>query len=192
MQHKLLIVDNYDSFTYNLVQILNEHAAWDVEVLKHDLIKIESIKEYEKIIFSPGPGVPDDYKILKEIINKYSANKSILGICLGHQAIVETFGGKIYNLEKVYHGIKQQVNILDTNDYLFAGIPPKIEAGLYHSWAANEEQFPSCLKVTAISSDKVIMAVSHKEFNVKGLQFHPESYMTLSGRQIIFNWLNRV
>jgi anthranilate synthase component 2 len=189
MQHKLLLVDNYDSFTYNLVQIVKEHGGFEVSVLKHDIIEIEEVAKYDKIIFSPGPGVPDDYKILKEIIKKYSEEKSILGICLGHQAIVEAYGGMIYNLEKVYHGIKQQVNILGIGDDIFAGIPSQIEAGLYHSWAVSGEKLPSCLKVTAMSSDNIIMSVSHKEYDVKGLQFHPESYMTSSGRQIIYNWL---
>jgi anthranilate synthase component II len=190
MKHKLLIVDNYDSFTYNLVQIVKEHTGWDVDVIKHDKIKLKSVQEYDKIIFSPGPGVPSDYSILKEIIDVYSANKSILGICLGHQAIVEAFGGKIYNLEKVYHGIKQKINILDLDDYLFKDLPNEIEAGLYHSWAASQDQMPSCLKITVVSSNNIIMAVSHNKYDVKGLQFHPESYMTKTGRQMLFNWLN--
>jgi anthranilate synthase component 2 len=192
MLHKLLIVDNYDSFTYNLKQIVNDYAGWETDVLKHNVINLESVQKYDKIILSPGPGVPADYKILWEIINKYSSKKSILGICLGHQAIVEAFGGKIFNLEKVYHGIKQQINILDTNDYLFSDIPSQIEAGLYHSWAVSEKKLPSCLKITAMSSNNVIMAISHKELDIKGLQFHPESYMTPFGRQILFNWLNKV
>jgi anthranilate synthase component 2 len=190
MQHKLLIVDNYDSFTYNLVQIIGEHLQWVVDVVKHDNIKLESVQEYDKIIFSPGPGVPADYNILKEIIDFYSANKSILGICLGHQAIVKAFGGKIFNLEKVYHGIKQKINILGVDDYLFKGLANEIEAGLYHSWAASPNYIPSCLKITALSSNNIIMAVSHNKYDVKGLQFHPESFMTLTGRQILFNWLN--
>jgi len=190
MLHKLLIVDNYDSFTYNLKQIVNDYAGWETDVLKHNVINLESVQKYDKIILSPGPGVPADYKILWEIINKYSSKKSILGICLGHQAIVEAFGGKIFNLEKVYHGIKQQINILDTNDYLFSDIPSQIEAGLYHSWAVSEKKLPSCLKITAMSSNNVIMAISHKELDIKGLQFHPESYMTPFGRQILFNWLD--
>jgi len=192
MQYKLLIVDNYDSYTYNLVQIVKEHGGFEVSVLKHDIIEIEEVAKYDKIIFSPGPGVPDDYKILKEIIKKYSVHKSILGICLGHQAIVEAFGGKIYKLEKVYHGIKQQVNIIGTDDYIFAGISAQIEAGLYHSWAVSGEKFPTCIKVTAMSSDNIIMAVSHKEYDLKGLQFHPESYMTAFGEKIIFNWLDKL
>ncbi len=190
MQHKLLIVDNYDSFTYNLVQIVKEHLGWEVDVLKHDMINIENVQVYNKIIFSPGSGVPDDYIILNEIIQKYSASKSILGICLGHQAIVEAFGGRIFNLEKVYHGIRQEVNILDRNDYLFDGIPEQLKVGLYHSWAVDDEKLPCCLKVTALSSDGIIMALSHKEYDVKGLQFHPESYMTSLGKQMLFNWLN--
>jgi anthranilate synthase component 2 len=170
MLHKLLIVDNYDSFTYNLKQIVNDYAGWETDVLKHNVINLESVQKYDKIILSPGPGVPADYKILWEIINKYSSKKSILGICLGHQAI----------------------NILDTNDYLFSDIPSQIEAGLYHSWAVSEKKLPSCLKITAMSSNNVIMAISHKELDIKGLQFHPESYMTPFGRQILFNWLNKV
>jgi len=189
MQHKLLIVDNYDSFTYNLAQIVNEHSGWQTDVVKHDVIKIESVEDYEKIIFSPGPGVPNDYRIMQQILNKYSTYKSILGICLGHQAIIEAFGGKIYNLENVYHGIKQEVSILDANDYLYDGLPSQIEVGLYHSWAASEK-IPICLNITAMSSENIIMAISHQDYDVKGLQFHPESYMTKTGKSILFNWLN--
>ena len=190
MPHKVLIVDNYDSFTYNLVQIVNEHGGWKTDIVKHDVLKLESIEDYEKIIFSPGPGVPDDYKMMQQILHKYSNCKSILGICLGHQAIVEAFGGEIFNLEKVYHGIKQPINILDANDYLFANIPIQLKVGLYHSWAA-KEPLPFCLNITAISSKNIIMAISHKQYDVKGLQFHPESYMTTNGKNILFNWLNR-
>lgn len=191
MQHQLLIVDNYDSYTYNLVQIVNEHGSWQSVVMKHDVINLGLVGDFEKIIFSPGAGVPDDYQIMRQIIKKYSKQKSILGICLGHQAIAEAFGGSIYNLKKVYHGIKQSISIINKADYLFKDIPSEIEVGLYHSWAVSEK-LPNCLKATAISFDNIIMGLSHVEYDVKGLQFHPESYMSLYGKQILFNWLNRI
>jgi len=185
----LLIIDNYDSFTYNLVQIIEEHNYCNFSVIKNDNISIETVTGYDKILFSPGPGIPSEAIIMNKIIEKYHKNKSILGICLGHQAITEYFGGNLYNLPKVNHGVKQKIKIIDNEDYLFKNLPPDIYAGLYHSWAVSQNNFPDCLKVTATNYDGIIMAITHKYFDIKGIQFHPESIMTDFGKQIIYNWL---
>jgi anthranilate synthase component II len=189
MAKKLLIIDNYDSFTYNLVQIIEEYGNCGFEVIKNDFVSIEDIHNYSKILFSPGPGIPSESPIMSNIIDKFYKTKSILGVCLGHQAIAEYFGGTIYNMKKVYHGIIQKIKIIDKEDYLFENLPSEIFAGLYHSWAVSKDDLPNCLTVSATSSDDVIMAISHNHFDVKGIQFHPESIMTQYGRQIIFNWL---
>jgi anthranilate synthase component 2 len=190
MNPRLLIIDNYDSFTYNVVQIIEEHGTCYYDVFKNDKVNIKAVARYDKIIFSPGPGVPSAVPVMNEIIGIYCKDKSILGICLGFQAIVEYFGGKLYNLPGVYHGIKQRIRIMDTADYLFAGLPEDIYVGLYHSWAAVPDNFPKALRVTSVSEDDIIMSVTHVNFDVKGVQFHPESFMTDSGRQIIHNWLD--
>ncbi len=189
MNKKILIIDNYDSFTYNLRQIVEE-LHHDYSIVKNDKLTIETIHQHSKILISPGPGTPSQAGSVKEIIQKFAASKCILGICFGHQAIAEVFGGKLNNLKAVRHGITTKVNIIQPADYLFEKIPPKFEAGLYHSWAVSNDDFPDCLRVTSVSSDNVIMSLTHKEYDVKGVQFHPESIMTKSGAQIIQNWLN--
>ena len=187
---KVLIVDNYDSFTYNIVQLVREHGQFNHRVISNDRIDLNDLSEYDKIIISPGPGVPSETPATIEIISNFGNNKSILGICLGHQAIAEAYGGKIYNLGRPCHGIKQKVQIKDYNDYIFSNIPPLIDAGLYHSWAVAEESLPGDLKITAKSTEGIIMAISHSRVDVKGIQFHPESVMTRHGTEIINNWLN--
>jgi anthranilate synthase component II len=189
MHPRLLILDNYDSFTYNLVQIVESHGKWAVDVVKNDRLKLPDVEKYEKILFSPGPGLPSEAAIMGEIIRRYGETKSILGICLGLQAIVASYGGRLFNLQHVYHGIKQRITILDRSEALFGAVPAEFEAGLYHSWAIDKQYIPQCLKITAVSENNIVMAVSHKRFDIKGLQFHPESYMTPNGQQILANWL---
>ncbi len=188
MNSKILIIDNYDSFTYNLRQIVEEFH-YDYSIIKNDEIAFDRIDNFSKILISPGSGIPEQAGLVKEIIRLFASSKSILGICLGHQAIAEVFGGKLYNFSEVCHGISTNVNVIDLNDYLFNSIPQNFDAGLYHSWAVSEDNFPNCLKITSISVDGVIMSLSHTEYDVRGVQFHPESIMTKYGKQIINNWL---
>ena len=188
---KILIIDNYDSFTYNLAQIIEESTLCDFTIKQIDKINTDEVDKYDKIMFSPGPGLPSENILMYEIIDRYKKSKSILGVCLGHQAIAEYFGGTLYNLKKVYHGIKQRIEIIDKDDYLFNNIPNEFYVGLYHSWTVLPDNFPDCLKLTAISSDNIIMALSHKIFDIKGIQFHPESIMTDYGKQLINNWIKK-
>ncbi len=186
----LLVVDNYDSFTFNLVQIIELTGLCKYHVKKSDQIEIDSVKHYDKIIFSPGPGVPSDNPIMSNIVKNFSASKSILGICLGFQAIAETFGGRLVNMNKPIHGIKKEIMIIGQHDYLFKDLPKKFSVGLYHSWEVSIENFPVDLKITSVSEDKKIMSLSHKTLDVRGVQFHPESIMTPFGKNIIHNWLS--
>jgi anthranilate synthase component 2 len=179
---RVLIVDNHDSFTYNLVQLIEQAGCRDFTIIKNDRADFDA-SVFDKIIFSPGPGIPSkEAGLMKFIIKKYSATKSILGICLGHQAIAEFYGAKLINLSKVYHGIKSDIKIIKPSEYLFIGLPQNINGGLYCD-------FPECLEITAISEDGIIMGLSHKSYDIKGLQFHPESIMTNFGAKIISNWL---
>ena len=187
---KLLILDNYDSFTYNLVQLVEQHQGWDFEVRKNNEIDLSAVKAYDKILLSPGPGLPSDAGIMPQLIKEFAASKSILGVCLGHHAIAEAFGGSLFNFNQPVHGIKRKVNFL-LEDALFNNIPQPFEVGLYHSWAVNENHFPEDLELIALSEMGVIMALRHCEFDVKGVQFHPESIMTPYGKKMIFNWLNQ-
>jgi anthranilate synthase component 2 len=186
---KILILDNYDSFTYNLAQLVQKTGQGSFEVIKNDSILIEQVEAYDKIIFSPGPGLPKDFPLIHEIIQSYKNSKSILGVCLGHQAVAESFGGKLTNLDTVLHGITAKVSVLYENDYLFKDLPKEFDAGLYHSWIVDENEIPDCLRVSAKSHDGIIMSISHREYDVKGIQFHPESIMTPLGGKIIGNWL---
>jgi len=186
---KVLVIDNYDSFTYNLVQLLEQTSLCDYQVFKNDEITIDQVNAFDKILFSPGPGLPVDAEKMNEIIKTFSKTKSILGICLGHQAIAEVFGGKLLNLSKPLHGIKENILITDPSDYLFEGIPQNINGGLYHSWVIDEKTLPSCLKIIARNKNGLVMGISHAEYDVKGLQFHPESVMTEYGPAIMKNWL---
>lgn len=186
---RICIIDNYDSFTYNLVQIIEHFSDFSYTIFKNDSFDIEELGRYEKILFSPGPGIPSQAGKMFEVIKKFYSTKSLLGICLGHQAIAEVFGGTIYNLPKPLHGIKENIFITDKEEYLFRGLPDEIEGGLYHSWAVDEKKLPSTLKIIAKSKSGIVMGVSHQQYDVKGLQFHPESIMTPFGEKIIENWL---
>jgi len=186
---KIMVLDNYDSFTYNLVHILKELTGQTVDVFRNDEITLEEAAAYDKLIISPGPGVPDEAGITKKLIGQYGPSKSILGVCLGCQAIAEVFGGSLTNLDKVYHGVKTEIIVTDKGDKLFTDVPAKFEAGRYHSWVVNEKDLPSVLRITATDDEGMIMAISHTEYDVKGVQFHPESVMTDYGKKILSNWL---
>ena len=187
---KIMVLDNYDSFTYNLVHILKELTGGPVDVHRNDEIALENIGNYDKIVISPGPGVPDQAGITKEMIRHFGPKKSILGVCLGCQAIAEAFGGNLINLDKVYHGVETNINVTDDDERMFREIPESFSAGRYHSWVISEKKLPSGLKITAKDDDGMIMAITHINYDVKGVQFHPESVLTKHGRQILLNWLN--
>ncbi len=185
---RILVFDNYDSFTYNLVHLVKQLGYMNVEVYRNDKISIESIDQYDKILLSPGPGIPSESGILLDLIKVYAPTKSILGVCLGLQAIGEAFGGKLVNLSNVYHGVALETEIVE-NDVLFQSLPKKIQVGRYHSWALSRDNFPDCLTITAIDEKGTIMALSHKKYDVRAVQFHPESVLTPCGETIIKNWL---
>jgi anthranilate synthase component 2 len=187
---KILVIDNYDSFTYNLVHYIEKLTDSSPAVFRNDEISIEEAGAYDKILLSPGPGVPADAGICIELIKYYAPTKSILGICLGHQAIGEAFGGKILNLDSVYHGVSTPVVISDLNDPLFKNLTSPIKAGRYHSWVVSEANLPACLSITCMDDNGLIMGLSHKTFDVRGLQFHPESVLTEHGLEMIKNWIN--
>jgi anthranilate synthase component II len=187
---KILVLDNYDSFTYNLVHYLKELSQQTVDVFRNDEISLESIAHYDKILISPGPGVPDDAGITKAMIKKYAPSKSIFGVCLGCQAITEVYGGRIINLTEVFHGVATYMKVTDLDDRIFIGIPENFTAGRYHSWVVEESTLPSELKITARDDEGLIMALSHKTYDLKGVQFHPESVLTRYGKQMLANWLN--
>lgn len=185
---KILILDNYDSFTYNLVHIVRE-LGYTYEVHRNDKIALEDVRLYDKILLSPGPGIPDEAGIMKDMIREYAASKSILGICLGHQGIAEVFGGSLYNIPKVLHGVTSTVNVIDDQEILFEGLPASLQACHYHSWAVRPDSIPPELKVTSTNGEGLIMGLRHVTFDVKGLQFHPESIMTPEGPRMMANWL---
>jgi anthranilate synthase component 2 len=191
---RILVFDNYDSFTYNLVHLVEKITHIKVDVFRNDQIALEKVKEYDKIILSPGPGLPVEAGILLPLIKEYAASKSILGVCLGHQAIGEAFGGNLTNLASVFHGVATPVNIVKhttqqgVND-LFAGLPNELEVGRYHSWIVSRENFPEALEITAIDENGFIMAMQHKQYDVQGVQFHPESVLTPQGERLLRNWL---
>ncbi len=186
---KILVFDNYDSFTYNLVHAVKKLEYDDVEVHRNDKIALEDIARFDKIILSPGPGIPSESGILLDVIRTYAPSKSILGVCLGEQAIAEAFGGTLINLSEVHHGISSMVDVLE-KDVLFDGLPKRIEVGRYHSWAAEKTTLPECLTITAVDEEGMIMALAHKEYDVRGVQFHPESVLTPDGEQMLKNWLS--
>ena len=185
---RILVFDNYDSFTYNLVHLVEKLLHQKVEVHRNDRIALEEVKKFDKIILSPGPGVPSEAGLLLPLIREYAASKSILGVCLGHQAIGEAFGGNLVNLSTVYHGVATPIRIIKKSD-LFAGLPDVLEVGRYHSWVISEEGFPRELEVTARDENDYIMGLRHKTLDVQGVQFHPESVLTPQGEQILKNWL---
>lgn len=215
---KILVFDNYDSFTYNLVHLVEKILHQKVDVHRNDQIPLEEVKAFDKIILSPGPGIPEEAGLLLPLIKEYAASKSILGVCLGHQAIGQAFGGKLINLSTVYHGVATPVQIvnremanvkretaagkkkagakneethstLTTRHSLFDGLPDEFEVGRYHSWVISEEGFPKELEITARDANNYIMALQHKTYDVQGVQFHPESVLTPRGEEILRNWL---
>ena len=183
---KIVIIDNYDSFTYNLSHLIKELGA-EVTVLRNDQFKLEELEQFNKIVLSPGPGIPSEAGLLLDVIKTYAGKKPILGVCLGHQAIGEAFGGKLVNLSEVFHGVATPCHII-AEDPIFSGLERTITIGRYHSWVVSKEAFPDCLEVTA-EIDGQIMALRHKTLNVRGIQFHPESVLTPDGKKMIQNWL---
>lgn len=186
---KLLVVDNYDSFTYNLVELVRKIGVCECEVEKSNELRIEKVAGFDKILFTPGPGLPEDFPAMFEILERYSGTKSILGVCLGHQAIGKFYGAKLINFNNVVHGISKPARVIDRNGRLFKGLPEVINVGLYHSWFVSKENFPQQLKITAVTDEGIIMAISHRTLDLNGVQFHPESIMTSHGEAIIRNWL---
>lgn len=185
---KIVIIDNYDSFTYNLYHLVKELGA-EVTVLRNDQFLLEDLEAFDKILLSPGPGIPKEAGLLLDVIRYYAGKKPILGICLGEQAIGEIFGAKLINLKEVYHGIQSQVQLI-ADDYIFKGLPSKIPVGRYHSWVLDSSSLNNSLKITAVSQEGYIMALRHKTMDIRGIQFHPESILTPDGKQMINNWLN--
>jgi anthranilate synthase component 2 len=186
---KILVIDNYDSFTYNLVHIIRE-LGHVMDIFRNDKIELEEVKQYDKILLSPGPGIPDEAGIMKQVIKEYSHSKSILGICLGHQGIAEVFGAKLFNIPKVLHGVTSQTEVIDRSEYLFKNTPDFFQATHYHSWAVVKQSLNENLKITATNREGLVMGLSHVKYDVKGLQFHPESIMTPEGPAMIKNWIN--
>jgi len=195
---KILVFDNYDSFTYNLVHLVEKITHEKVDVFRNDEIALEKIAVYDRIILSPGPGIPSEAGLLLPLIREYAPTKPILGVCLGHQAIGEAFGGKLINLDTVYHGVALPIelaspgakNIYPSRSGLFGGLASGMEVGRYHSWILSDEAFPAELEVTARDENGFIMALQHKVYDVQGVQFHPESVLTPGGEQLMRNWLS--
>ncbi len=185
---KIIIIDNYDSFTYNLLHLVNELGA-HTDVVRNDQFELKDLERYDRIILSPGPGIPSEAGLLLDVIRTYAGRKPILGGCLGHQAIGEAFGGHLTNLSEVFHGVQTTIRQLG-NDTLFNGLDTKIPVGRYHSWVVDLYGLPDCFEVTALSEEGQIMALKHKKFNIRGIQFHPESVLTPDGKAMISNWLN--
>lgn len=185
---KVLLLDNYDSFTYNLLHAVRELGVDDITVRRNDRLALEEAEAFDKIILSPGPGIPEEAGLLLPIVRRYAPTKSILGVCLGHQAIGQAFGAKLENLKEVYHGVQTPVRVV-REDKLFDGLGREFLAGRYHSWVVSGENLPPCLEVTAVSDEGQIMALRHTEYDVRGIQFHPESVLTPRGKDIIANFL---
>src|SRR5687767_12819808 len=189
---RILVFDNYDSFTYNLVHLVEKITHEKVDVYRNDQIPLGKVKDYDKIILSPGPGIPEEAGLLLPLIKEYAASKSILGVCLGHQAIGEAFGGKLSNLTSVYHGVATSIKIVKRagqQNNIFQGLPEELEVGRYHSWIVSEDAFPDELEVTAVDENGFIMALQHKTYDVQAVQFHPESVLTPKGEEMMRNWL---
>lgn len=184
---KIVIIDNYDSFTYNLAHLVKELGA-EVTVFRNDQFQLSELERFDKIILSPGPGIPSEAGLLMDVIKKYAGRKPMLGVCLGHQAIGEAFGAKLTNLSEVYHGVATPCTQFG-NDPIFEGLPKRIEIGRYHSWVVDKSGFPDCLDITAVSDDGQIMGLKHKNYDIRGIQFHPESVLTPDGKKMIQNWL---
>lgn len=184
---KIVIIDNYDSFTYNLSHLVKELGA-EVTVYRNDQFEMNQLEDFDKIILSPGPGIPCEAGFLLDVIKNYAGRKPILGVCLGHQAIGEYFGGKLCNLSHVFHGLATPA-IKTKEDYLFEGLEDRIEVGRYHSWVVDTDGLPDCIEATSVSEEGYIMSLRHKEFDIRGIQYHPESVLTKDGRTILNNWL---
>jgi anthranilate synthase component 2 len=193
---KILIFDNYDSFTYNLVHLVERITNVKTDVYRNDKISLESINEYDKIILSPGPGLPCESGLLLPLIEKFAPSKSIMGVCLGQQAIAEVFGGKLINLKNVYHGVATKIKVDEhrtkTQNDVFKDLPSEFEAGRYHSWVVDSENFPTDLEITARDENGLIMGLRHRTYDVQGVQFHPESVLTPDGEKMMRNWLSIV
>lgn len=189
MKPSVLLIDNHDSFTYNLAQLLDQSGICRWEIFPSGMPCLSKVKSFDKVIFSPGPGIPAERPMMFEVLQEYASSKSILGVCLGHQSIVEYYGGRLMNLPGVVHGLRQEVLISEPVDSLFSGLPLVFHAGLYHSWAADDRFLPACLRITARNKNGVVMSVAHDQYDTRGVQFHPESYMTEFGQDIINNWL---
>lgn len=188
---EILVFDNYDSFTYNLVHLVEKITGEKVDVYRNDQIALADVTVYNKIILSPGPGIPEEAGLLLPLIREYASTKSILGVCLGHQAIAEAFGGSLINLSTVYHGVATPIKIQNSKSKILNGLPEIIEVGRYHSWIVNEDDFPGELEITARDENGYIMALQHKTYDVQGVQFHPESVLTPDGEKILRNWLKK-
>ena len=188
LRMKIVIIDNYDSFTYNLSHLIKELGA-DVTVLRNDCFKLEALEQYDKIVLSPGPGIPSEAGLLLDVIRTYAGRKPMFGVCLGHQAIGEVFGAKLTNLSDVYHGVATEGTQFG-NDPVFNGLPQRITMGRYHSWVVSKEDFPDCLEITAESDEGQIMGLRHRKYDIHSIQFHPESILTPNGKTMIANWLN--
>lgn len=185
---KILVFDNYDSFTYNIVHALRELNV-EPDVVRNDVINLDDVEKYDKIIISPGPGIPEESGLLMDLLKRYASKKPILGVCLGHQAIGQHFGAQLKNLSDVYHGVSTPINII-SKDYIFDGLHDEMKVGRYHSWVVDRENFPSDqLEITAIDKNGTIMALKHRDLDIHGVQFHPESVLTPDGIKIIQNWL---
>ncbi|MBF9140437.1 anthranilate synthase component II [Hymenobacter properus] len=187
---KILVLDNYDSFTYNLVQLLRElgHGPY-LTVVRNDQLTLEAVADYDAILLSPGPGVPAEAGLMPAIIKQYAPTKRILGVCLGHQGLAESFGAELYNIPAVLHGVANEAEVTVPNERLFAGLPERFQVGRYHSWAVRPESVPATLEVTARDANGEVLAFRHREFDVRGVQFHPESILTEHGAQMLANWL---
>ena len=185
---KILVLDNYDSFVYNLVYILKELGA-NVDVFRNDKIDLESVKKYDKILLSPGPGIPEEAGIMMDLLKEFKTTKSIFGVCLGHQAIGEAFGAKLHNMGDVLHGVTTNCTVSDSSERLFQNIPNQFEVCRYHSWTVMPETMPSDLRITAFDDNGFVLAEAHQKYDVRGVQFHPEAYLTQHGVQMVSNWL---
>ncbi len=191
MEKKIVVIDNYDSFTYNLVHYIEKITGTRVDVFRNDQITVDEVGKYDKILLSPGPGVPSEAGIILDLIKKLGSTRSILGVCLGHQAIGEAYGCTLTNLDKVYHGIATEIEVLTPNDPLYKNIPSKFNVGRYHSWVVARENLPDCFTITSVDANGLIMGISHNVFDVKGVQYHPESVLTEHGLTIVRNWLEK-
>lgn len=186
---KIAVIDNYDSFTYNLVHAVKKISGLSVDVFRNDELELEDLEQYDKIILSPGPGVPEEAGLLMDIIHRYAPRKSMLGVCLGHQAIGQAFGAKLVNMPHVLHGVANSVTQTSPDPVLYDSVPRLFEAGRYHSWIVDRKGFPESLEVTSLDENGLIMSLKHRKYDVRGVQFHPESVLTPYGEKIISNWL---